>query len=137
MASRDDNVIEDFALLQVRDDEWDLLYKTNPEKIQEERTKKNLTITDFLVSCGLDPHRSYFRQLCSKTTKWLHPSKRINSPGREFRDAVEKSFNEQVEATSCNQSLETIIADWCLIIVPTSERAESQISAWSLKIRLT
>lgn len=80
----------------------------------EERTQKNLTITDFLVSCGLNPNISYFKQLCCRTPKQLPPSKRRNSPGREFRDAATKYFAENVAATSSNQSLETVISDWCL-----------------------
>ncbi len=52
----DQDLIEDFELLQVRDDSWDELHK----KILYERKQKNLTITDFLVCCGLDPNRPYF-----------------------------------------------------------------------------
>eukprot|EP01039_Chlorochromonas_danica_P012564 gene12564-14404_t len=96
------------------------------KKILDEREKNNLTITDFLVSCGLDPTRSYFKQLCCKTAKRLHPSKRRNSPGREFRDAVAKYFAEQVTPTSSNQSLEITISEWCLDNRPQLQ--ESRIS---------
>jgi len=106
----DQDLIEDFALLQAQDDDWDTLYV----KILDERKQKNLTITDFLVSCGLNPNRSYFKQLCCKTPKRLYPSKRRNSPGREFRDAVAKYFDENVTPTLSNQSLETVISEWCL-----------------------
>ena len=106
----DQDSVEDFAWLQVQDDEWDELY----QKIMEERTQKNLTITDFLVSCGLNPDMPYFQQLCCRTPRRLHPSKRRNSPGREFRDAVAKYFAENVAATPSYQSLETVISDWCL-----------------------
>ena len=106
----DQDLIEDFALLQVQDDDWNTLYA----KILDERKQKNLTITDFLLSCGLNPNRSYFKQLCCKTTKRLHPSKRRNSPGREFRDAVAKYFADNVTPTISNQSLETVISEWCL-----------------------
>jgi hypothetical protein len=106
----DQDLIEDFALLQAQDDDWDTLYA----KILDERKQKNLSITDFLVSCGLNPNRSYFKQLCCKTPKRLYPSKRRNSPGREFRDAVAKYFDENVTPTLSNQSLETVISEWCL-----------------------
>eukprot|EP01040_Poterioochromonas_malhamensis_P015730 gene15730-17661_t len=105
------DLIENFELLQVQDDDWDELHK----KILDERTQKNLTITDFLVSCGLDPDRSYFKQLCCRTTRRLHPSKRRNSPGREFRDAVANYFAGLVTASSLPpQSLDILIEEWCL-----------------------
>ena len=118
----DQDLIEDFALVQVQDDDWDALYA----RILDERNQKNLTITDFLVSCGLNPNVSYFKQLCCKTPKRLHPSRRRNSPGREFRDAVGKYFDERVTPTSSKQSLETIISEWCLDNRPRLR--ESQIS---------
>ena len=109
------DLLENFELLQVQDDDWDDLHK----KILEERAQKNLTITEFLVSCGLDPDISYFKQLCCKTPRRLHPSKRRNSAGREFRDAVANYFAGAGQATaspslSPRQSLESIIEDWCL-----------------------
>eukprot|EP01031_Cornospumella_fuschlensis_P041772 gene41772-50989_t len=118
----EEDLIDDFSLLRVQDDDWDSLHA----QILDERKQKNLTITDFLVSCGLDPNRSYFKQLCCKTTKRLHPSKRRNSPGREFRDAVAKYFAERVTPTSSNQSLETTISEWCLDNRP--QLRESRIS---------
>jgi hypothetical protein len=110
----DQDLIEDFELLQ-QDDDWVVLHK----KIVDEREQKNLTITDFLVFCGLNPNRSYFKQLCCKTPKRLHPSKKRNSPGREFRDAVAKYFDERAVATlvvgnTSHQPLKTIISEWCL-----------------------
>lgn len=114
MSQMEQDLIESFRLLQVQDDEWDELHK----KILDERSQKNLTITEFLISCGLDPNISYFKQLCSKTMKRMHPSKRKNSPGREFREAVANHFAAQATASSFPtvgaQSLETIILDWCL-----------------------
>jgi hypothetical protein len=105
------DLIETFELLQVQDDDWNELHK----KILDERTQKNLTITDFLVSCGLDPDRPYFKQLCCRTTRRLHPSKRRNSPGREFRDAVANYFAGQAKASALPpQPLHIIIEEWCL-----------------------
>lgn len=102
--------MEQDLFIQVEDEEWDRL-RAN---ILEERIQYNLTITDFLVSCGLNHNRTYFRQLCCRTPQLLHPSKRRKSPGLEFRDAAGKYFAEKASPVSISQSLETIIFDWCL-----------------------
>ena len=47
----DQDLIEYFDILPVQDDDWHNLYN----RIMDERKKNNLTITDFLVSCGLNP----------------------------------------------------------------------------------
>lgn len=91
--------------------EWDTMFK----QILDERKQKNLTITDFLLACGLSPNRYYFKQLSSKNPKSQKPSKRKNSPGLEFREAVAKYFAGQAVARSgYHQSFRTILADWCI-----------------------
>jgi hypothetical protein len=96
--------------VQDNDEEWEAVEK----KVVNERKEKYLTITAFLVACGLNPDRSYFKQLCCFTARRLHPSKRRNSPGREYRDAVTRYFAGEVSVTSVHASLETTILEWCL-----------------------
>eukprot|EP01039_Chlorochromonas_danica_P008398 gene8398-9257_t len=122
----DQDLIEDFALFQAQDDDWVSLYA----KILNEREQNDLSISDFLISCGLDPNRPHFKHLCCKTTRRLHPSKRIGSTGREFRDAVTKYFAERLTPIHSNQSLETTIFEWCL-----DNRAKLRDS-WISDIRL-
>jgi hypothetical protein len=74
-----------------------------------------MTITEFLVCVGLDPNIPYFKQLCSKTTRRLHPSKRRNSPGLEFREAVSNILPiflpTQPAAYLMDKLLETVISE--------------------------
>lgn len=107
----DQDLVEDFEQLQLQDDDWNELHR----KIVEERNREGLTISEFLDRCGLDVNRLYFKQLCCKTPKKLPPSRRRNSPGREFRDAVAKYFAGQaVPTNSSPQSLEIVLSEWCL-----------------------
>lgn len=114
-ASLDKEMMEYFQRMQI-DDQWDELHR----KILSTRETNQMTITDFLVCVGLDPNRPYFKQLCSKTTNKLHPSTRQNSPGREFRDAVSKYFNELnannsiITIPHVPQSLETVLSEWLI-----------------------
>jgi hypothetical protein len=115
-ASLDEEMMNFFQNMQI-DDEWDQLHR----KILSTRESKKMTITAFLVCVGLDPNRAYFKQLCTKTIKKVHPSNRMNSPGREFRDAVSKYFYNLADVNSnktisyrSSQSLETVISDWYL-----------------------
>lgn len=119
-ASLDKDMMDNFKTMQI-DDEWDELH----QKIQSIRETGPMTITEFLVCVGLDPNRPYFKQLCAKTTKKLHPSTRKNSSGREFRDAVSKYFDELTanshsstiafpHSSSSSQSLETVLCEWLL-----------------------
>ena len=115
-ASLDEEMMNFFQIMKI-DDEWDQVHR----EILSTRETKNMTITAFLVCVGLDPNRAYFKQLCTKTIKKVHPSNRMNSPGREFRDAVSKYFHNLADVNSNKtvsygspQSLETVISDWCL-----------------------
>ena len=115
-ASLDEEMMNLFQNMQI-DDEWDQLHR----EILSTRETKKMTITAFLVCVGLDPNRAYFKQLCTKTIKKVHPSNRMNSPGREFRDAVSKYFHNLADVNSNKtvsygspQSLETVISDWYL-----------------------
>ena len=95
-ASLDKEMMDYFENMKI-DDEWDELRR----KILDIRATSHMTITEFLVCVGLDPNIPYFKQLCSKTTKRLYPSKRRNSPGLEFREAVSKYFaNLSANSTS-------------------------------------
>jgi hypothetical protein len=49
------------------------------------RDQYDMTINAFLQRCELDPHRSYFRQLCSRTGYHICPSRREGSAGHFFR----------------------------------------------------
>jgi len=114
-ASLDKEMMDYFENMQI-DDEWDELRR----KILDIRATSHMTITEFLVCVGLDPNIPYFKQLCSKTTKRLYPSKRRNAPGLKFREAVSKYFaNLSANSTSSlshgsPQQLETVISEWCL-----------------------
>jgi hypothetical protein len=94
------------------DNEWNIFH----DKIREERQRKNLTIHQFLHLCKLHPERPYFQQLSSMIRLSPPPSKRRNTPGREFRDAVALYFTESFQATEelPPQPLETLIDDWSL-----------------------
>ena len=114
-ASFDEDMMNSFQDIQI-DDDWVELHR----KILGTRETSNLTITEFLVCVGLNPNRAYFKHLCTKTITKLHPSKRRNSPGREFRDAVSKYFvNLAANSTrtlshGSPQTLETVVSDWYL-----------------------
>ena len=110
MVSIIEDLSDNFVSFEVKNEKWDALHAM----ILKERSEKNLSITDFLISSGLNPKKTYFKQLCCKTITQLPPSKRKSSPGREFRDAVAKYFAEQVIPISSIQSLETTIFEWCL-----------------------
>mmetsp|Transcript_13785 Transcript_13785/g.20652 ORF Transcript_13785/g.20652 Transcript_13785/m.20652 type:complete len:209 (+) Transcript_13785:44-670(+) len=114
-ASFDKDMMNYFENMQI-DDEWDALHR----KILDIRAASNMTITDFLICVGLNPNRSYFKQLCTKSIKRLPPSNRRNSPGREFREAVSKYFDNLATNSTSSlshgslQQLDTVISDWCL-----------------------
>lgn len=114
-ASLDKEMTYYFENMQI-DDDWDQLHS----KIVNTRVARQMTITEFLMCVGLNPNRSYFRQLSTKSIRKLHPSMKENSPGREFRDAVSK-YLENLTADSIDtlyhgspQLFETVISDWCL-----------------------
>lgn len=111
----DEDLAKKVAMFQLKllekDDEWDSLRA----KILDERKQKNLSITDFLVSCGLNSKTPYFKQLCCKAPHRSFPSNRENTRGREFRDAVTNYFAEGVAPTHSMQlSIGTAISEWCL-----------------------
>lgn len=90
--------------------EWSEMHN----KIVEVRTAKKLTISEFLICCGLNPNRPYFRQLASMNYQRIPPSKKGRSPGREFRDAVNKYFECKIPPQiPPPQPLETLLLDWC------------------------
>jgi hypothetical protein len=100
-----------FEELQI-DNDWVELHK----KISEERAIKGWTISEFLLMCGLDSDRSYFKQLCCKSGYKLRPSTKKGTAGRQLRDAVIAYFVDGMKTPADpdhHQSLENILSDWC------------------------
>jgi hypothetical protein len=126
----DEDFIEDFVFIKTEDVDWQELHA----KILEERKQKNLTITDFVVSCGLSPNRPYFKQLSGNICQRLPPSTRRNSAGREFRDAVTKYFAENNSPTVTPKSLENVGLS---ITTPYCKRATFRELNWSIHIQQT
>lgn len=114
--NNDEQKISSRSFLKLRDDGWEELYA----KIQKEKKENNLSISQFLISCGLSPYRSYFQQLCSNSNipSNISPSNKEGSLGREFRDAVNNYFEKIKNNGKPIQKKEIefsrILSDWRL-----------------------
>ena len=62
-----------------------IAWKEIHSKIIDFRSRKKLSISNFLRRCGLDPYSSYFKQLCCKSGQDRNPSNIEGSPDRSFK----------------------------------------------------
>ena len=88
-----DSLVEELSRLDV-DSEWLDLHA----KIVLFRSQHQITISNFLRVCELNPNKAYFKQLCTSTGCKLRPSRRNRFVGREFRDKVAAMFDKEFES---------------------------------------
>jgi hypothetical protein len=108
----DENLATKFeAPVFEKDNEWLEMH----DNIMEIRNENNMTITKFLRSCKLNPEECYYKQLCCKMGFNLHPSLRLNSSGRKFRDAVSNFIQQKntILLEDFDQPLESVLREWC------------------------